>query len=88
MDSSPFYCNTWLRILGVILVNGAVGLIFHIVRKIAPGMPRNGFKGFYFVLVPLGFLAIWTWNDPMIWFTYGCAVIGLLLIARCWPRIA
>jgi len=86
MESSPFYCNRWLSILGVILVNGAVWLLFHIVRKFAPGVPKGAFKGFYLVLMPLGFLAIWTWNDPTIWFTYGSAVVGLLLIARCWQQ--
>jgi len=88
MESSPFYYNMWLRILGVVLVNSAAWLLFQVVRKIAPGVPKAGFTGFYLVLMPLGFLAIWNWNDPTVWFTYGSAVVGLLLIARCWRQTA
>lgn len=85
MESSPFYCNKWMNVLAVILVNGAAWGLFQCARKIAPGIPKNSANGFYLVMMPLGFLAIWSWNDPVAWFAYGFAVAGLLLIARCWP---
>lgn len=63
------------RILAVLVVNAAIGLIQWFVRKQIPTIGKSGQSGIYAILLPLGF-GLFGWDIPY-WFTAIFVVGGL-----------
>lgn len=63
------------RIMAVLVVNTAIGLIQWLVRRQLPMLGKGGQAGIYAILVPLGF-GLFGWDLPY-WFTTLFVVGGL-----------
>jgi hypothetical protein len=82
MEQSSFPDNKCLGVLGIIGIHAGIYAFYWLVRRLAPGFPQKAFIGFYLVLMPLGFLVLWTWRDPRVWMVLALAIAGLLVLAR------
>jgi hypothetical protein len=67
--------DTDSRVLAVVVVNAAIGLVQWLVRKQIPTMGNGGQMGIYAMLVPLGF-GLFGWDLPY-WFTALFVIGGL-----------
>lgn len=82
MDQHRAWCTKEMAILGVVVVNAGTYLFWRIVRRRAPAIFGRAFLGFYFVLMPLGFLVWWSWWDLTLWTALVLAIAGLTVLAR------